>query len=142
MRPRRSVLSVLLVCAATAIVASACGGAGASTPATAGPTSAAPTGTGIAATAVIDAPAEVKAGASFVVSWTCTNPRRDSIIIVPKGTTKVPDELARTQSFNTVVGSPFTWTAPATAGEYELWYVQGDETGASILARRLISVTP
>ena len=110
-------------------------------PATVGP----PTGAPVATTAPtnpatgpagVTAPPTVEAGKQFDVAWTGPNGDRDYITIVAPGATEWTDE----PYFYTVDGNPGKLTAPAAAGPYVLWYVQG--TDEQILFRADITVTP
>jgi Ca-activated chloride channel family protein len=86
--------------------------------------------------ASLDGPAEVAANAQFEVSWTGPNGPGDYVTIVPAGS----PAGTYLSYFYTYVGNPGTLTAPAEAGEYELWYVTGADDG--IFAREAITVTP
>jgi len=84
----------------------------------------------------IDGPAEVAAGKDFMVAWQGPVTNGDYIAIVPKGTRAYTGVGSYA---NTNAGNPVKLTAPATPGEYELWYLLGD-TGDAIMARRPITV--
>lgn len=85
----------------------------------------------------VEGPAEVEAGAEFEVAWTGPDDRGDYIAIVPAGAT----EWTNTDPwFYTANANPGTLVAPTTDGEYELWYVYGDDE--EVLASADITVTP
>ena len=86
---------------------------------------------------MIGAPAEVAAGADVVVSWSGVPGRGDYLTIVPKGATRTHDE----PYVDVHAGTPsVTLTAPATAGEYEIWFVEGD-TVDKVKSRLPLKVT-
>lgn len=133
-----------------AVLAGACGGGAASptpvvtpTPApTASPT-AAPVATATASPqaiptgpASLQAPDTISGGSPFQVAWTGPNAQGDYVTIVAEGTTKWTNE----PYFYTTAGSPENMVAPTSAGDYELWYVNGADS--AITARRPITVTP
>jgi Ca-activated chloride channel family protein len=66
----------------------------------------------------LEAPASVAAGASFEVKWTGPDGPSDYITIVPAGS----PEGTYTDYKYTNTGSPVTIKAPATPGNYEVWY--------------------
>ena len=130
-----------------ALIVVACGGGAASptplvTPTrapTATPTSA-PAATASPAAiptgpATLDAPDTISGGSPFQVAWTGPNAQGDYVTIVSEGATRWTNE----QFFYTTTGSPGTLTAPTTAGNYELWYVNGADS--AVTARRPITVT-
>lgn len=86
--------------------------------------------------ASLDGPDEVEAGADFEVSWTGPDGQGDYITIVALGATEWTDE----PYFYTSGGSTGTLVASTEDGDYELWYVRGDDE--EILARRPITITP
>jgi Ca-activated chloride channel homolog len=87
-----------------------------------------------AATASLEAPAEVGAGGQFAVDWSGPDNDRDYLTIVPEG--------AREGSYEsyqyTRDGSPVTLTAPDEPGAYEVRYVTGQ--GGNTLASAPITV--
>jgi Ca-activated chloride channel family protein len=93
-----------------------------------------PSFTSRAATATLDAPAEVGGGATFEVAWTGPDNLGDYLTIVPVGA----DEGAFRDYAYTVSGSPARLTAPLDAGAYELRYVTAQ--AGSTLVRRAIAV--
>jgi Ca-activated chloride channel family protein len=74
-------------------------------------------------------PAKVKAGADFSVAWTGPNGPSDYITVVPAGS----PAGTYTDYEYTTRGSPVTLTAPAQAGNYEIWYAS--DRVAGIFAR-------
>lgn len=82
-----------------------------------------------AQSASISAPAEVKVGAHFQISWTGPNGERDFISLDPVG--------AKDRTYGPYVyvkeGNPLTMTAPGTPGELEIRYHTGD-SGYPVLA--------
>ena len=88
----------------------------------------------LAATATLQGPAQVAAGASFEVSWTGPNNPSDWVTIV---TTSRPDN-----EYGPYVDapnpSPATLNAPAAPGSYELRY---SLNGKKVIARKAIQVT-
>lgn len=99
----------------------------------ASPTASATAGSGEAS---LEAPDEVEAGSQFEVSWTGPDGQGDYITVVALGATEWTNE----PYFYTSAGSPGTLVASTEAGDYELWYVRGDDE--EILASRPITVTP
>jgi Ca-activated chloride channel family protein len=83
----------------------------------------------------LEAPDEVEAGAEFEVSWTGPDGEGDYITVVAEGATDWTNE----PYFYTSSGPTGTLVASTEPGEYEIWYVTGEE---EILARRPITVTP
>jgi Ca-activated chloride channel family protein len=87
-----------------------------------------------AASATLDAPAEVVLGSAVAVAWTGPANTGDYVTIVPQAT---PDagfgDYATTDR-----GSPLTVLAPTTAGEGEVRYVTGQ--GRKVLARRPVRI--
>ncbi len=81
------------------------------------------------ASASIDAPAEVGAGAAFTVAWEGPDHADDYLTIVPAGS---PEGTYRSWTY-TSRGNPGTLTAPGEPGDYEVRYVtgQGNRTLAS-----------
>ena len=73
------------------------------------------------ATATIDAPAEVAAGATFEVSWTGPDNKNDYLTVVPAGAA----EGTYTNYFYTRRGASGQLTAALEPGDYELRYVTG-----------------
>jgi hypothetical protein len=109
----------------------ACGPAATVAP-TAGPT-AQPTQGPI----IIDGPAEVAAGGAVAVAWSGSPTRGDYLTIVAKAATRTNNE----PYVDVAVGTPqVNLTAPATAGEYEIWFVEGD-TVDKVKARLPLKVT-
>jgi Ca-activated chloride channel family protein len=88
-----------------------------------------------ATTATVDAPAGVSKGAQLQVAWTGPNGPGDYITIVPSGATEWTSQFSYA---NTNAGSPATITAPDASGDYEIWYVAGQDS--TVLARRPIKV--
>jgi Ca-activated chloride channel family protein len=91
------------------------------------------------AAAVLRAPAEVKAGASFAVEWTGPDGRLDFLAICPvdhagTGYRDFPGSQYVSR------GSPLTLTAPKAPGTYEVRYVTN--VGKTILDRVPLKVTP
>jgi Ca-activated chloride channel family protein len=74
-----------------------------------------------ATSATLVAPAEVAKGATFQVTWTGPNGPADYVTIVPAGSP--PNTYL--SYFNTNAGNPGTLTAPSDSGDYEIWYVVG-----------------
>ena len=93
-----------------------------------------PAFTSRAATATLDAPAEVGGGAAFEVAWSGPDNQGDFLTIVPAGA----EEGAFRDYAYTAEGSPARLTAPQEAGAYELRYVTAQV--GSTLARRAIAV--
>ena len=136
---------------AIALAASACGGGGATSmssvavqtaslqptpPPAAGTASLRPTPPDFESSKItLGAPAEVPAGKEFNVIWTGSAAPGDYLTIVPKGATTWTNE----PKVGTSTGNLGKLTAPVTAGEYEIWFVERD-TGDSIKARRAITV--
>jgi Ca-activated chloride channel family protein len=93
-----------------------------------------PAFTSRAASASLEAPAEVGAGGQFAVGWSGPDNDRDYLTIVPEG--------AREGSYEsyqyTRDGSPVTLTAPDDPGAYEVRYVTGQ--GGNTLARSPVTV--
>ena len=108
----------------------ACAGSPSAAP-TAGPTAL------IAGPITIQAPGSVGAGDKVVVTWTGVPGRGDYLIIVPKGATRTNNE-----PFVDVAAGDMevTLTAPASAGDYEIWFVEGD-TVDKVKARLPLTVT-
>ena len=150
MQRSRSTFAVASTLAIAALVA-ACGGSPAVTPTAAPPTVAqatvAPPSDAPATTvpasnpatgpANLEAPASVEAGRQFDVTWTGPNGDRDYVTIVAPGATEWTEEPF---FYTASGGNPGQLTAPAAAGSYVLWYVQG--TDEQVLFRRDIAVTP
>jgi Ca-activated chloride channel family protein len=87
--------------------------------------------------ATIDAPAEVSAGSEFEVEFTGPNAQGDFIAIVPAGA----EEWTNADHwFYSYVGSPGILQAPTDEGEFEIWYVSGDQD-ETVLAEAEIEVT-
>jgi Ca-activated chloride channel family protein len=86
--------------------------------------------------ASLDAPDEVEAGADFEVSWTGPDGEGDYVTIVEEGARRWTNE----PYFYTADGSTGTLVASTSEGEYEIWYVRGDDE--EVLATRPITVTP
>jgi hypothetical protein len=84
-----------------------------------------------AASATLDAPAQVAAGAKFQVKWTGPKNARDYIGI---GDAKRP----YVTYLYTNQGNPLTFTAPDEAGSYELRYFLG--SGDAVIASRPIVI--
>ena len=84
--------------------------------------------------AQVDAPATVKAGTKFQVTWQGPNYRSDYITIVPAGA-KDSDYLNYSY---TSKGSPATLKAPAKPGKYEVRYILNQSRTA--LARTSIVI--
>ena len=87
-----------------------------------------------ATSATLDGPDEVLRGATFEVAWTGPNGPSDYVTIVPLGS----PEGTYLSYANTNAGSPASLTAPADGGNFELWYVVGQDR--TILARVPIMV--
>jgi Ca-activated chloride channel homolog len=79
--------------------------------------------------ATLDGPDDVAHGAQLQVAWTGPNGPADYITIVPLGS----PEGTYLSYADTTNGSPVTLTAPDAGGNYELWYVVGQDR--TILAR-------
>lgn len=90
--------------------------------------------TPVQASASISAPAEVAAGTAFEVSWTGPDNRGDYLTLVPEGAA----EGSYDQYRYTRDGSPLSFTAPITPGQYELRYQSDGTTG--LLARASVTV--
>jgi Ca-activated chloride channel family protein len=84
--------------------------------------------------ATVQAPNEVPKGATFDVTWTGPAGPSDYITIVPAGS----PAGTFLSYFNASGGSPGSLTAPDAAGDYEVWYVVGQDR--SNLASRPIKV--
>jgi hypothetical protein len=82
----------------------------------------------------LKAPAKVKKGADFKVTWTGPNGPTDYVTIVPKGST---DGTYLSYAY-TAKGSPAILKAPTKAGNYEIWYASDRVDGT--FARRSIVV--
>lgn len=109
------------------------------TPTTAPTPGSTPTGTPgpvVTGPASLDAPASVAADTQFDVNWTGPNALGDYVTVVAKGTAQWTNE----PYFDTSLGTPGHLISPKTAGDYELWYVNGADS--SIATRRPITVTP
>ncbi|HSF96554.1 MAG TPA: hypothetical protein VLA52_16130, partial [Thermohalobaculum sp.] len=89
----------------------------------------------VPATANLEAPPAIGAGADIPVTWTGPGNRNDTIIIVPAGA----EEGARGAYTYTRNGSPLKVRAPEEPGSYELRYVTGQSRVT--LARLPIAVT-
>jgi Ca-activated chloride channel family protein len=87
-----------------------------------------------AVTAKVEGPAEVGAGASFMVKWTGPDNRADFVTIAPKG---APDKKYM-KYFYTKSGNPGKLTAPDEPGDYEIRYVMNQSR--TVLARSGIIV--
>lgn len=87
-----------------------------------------------ATNATVDAPAGVSKAAQFQVTWTGPNGPGDYITIVPAGATGWTSESYA----NANAGSPATLTAPDASGDFEIWYVAGQDS--TVLARASIKV--
>ena len=74
-----------------------------------------------AASAALEGPEDVAAGATFDVTWTGPNGPGDYVTIVAKG----EPASAYLSYFYTRDGNPGTLTAPDGSGDYELRYVAG-----------------
>ena len=90
--------------------------------------------TSVEANATLTVPAEVAAGTAFDVVWTGPDNEGDYITLV------AADEVeGRYGEYNyTPQGSPATFTAPITAGNYEIRYQSNGTTG--IIARQAFTV--
>jgi hypothetical protein len=84
----------------------------------------------------LQAPSEATAGAEISVGWTGKDVLGDYVVVVPVGTKQVTDT---TPYVNASVGNPLKITVPATAGAYEIWFVEGD-TADHIKARQPLTV--
>ena len=84
----------------------------------------------------LDGPEEVEAGTEFEVSWTGPSGPGDYITIVLVGT----DTWSGESYFYTANGSPGTLISRLEDGDYELWYVAGQDVRTMI--SRPITVTP
>jgi len=93
-----------------------------------------PAFTSRAASASLEAPAEVGAGSQFAVAWSGPDNDRDYLTIVEAGAR----EGAYTSYQYTRGGSPATLTAPDEPGTYEVRYVTGQ--GGNTLASEPITV--
>lgn len=82
-----------------------------------------------ATSATLDGPDDVLRGAAFQVAWTGPNGPSDYITIVPTGS----PEGTYLSYANTNAGTPANLTAPDEGGNFELWYVVGQDR--TILAR-------
>ena len=133
---RKRLIGLIVIVAG---VAAACGGANASPSASAAagspgaPSSA--TGSGVARS--LDGPAEAKAGSEIVVTWTGEVRNGDYVTIVPSGGSYKADD----PYVNIYDTASATLEAPAMAGEYEIWWIEGD-TIDNVLARHSITITP
>jgi Ca-activated chloride channel homolog len=128
---RRATVSVSALITAIAVVAACSGGAPSVAPSATPPPTVAPSATPPQAAspsqrptgpATVSAPTTVAAGATFEVDWTGPNANGDYVTIVPEGATAWTNE----SYFGTSSGSPGRLTAPLQAGEYEVWYVDGE----------------
>ena len=89
----------------------------------------------------LQVPAEAAAGSEFQVGWTGEERSGDFVVVVPAGTTTWV-ESAESPYFNATLGNPMTLTAPAAAGDYEVWFLKGGlETVQLIKARAPLKVT-
>jgi len=88
-----------------------------------------------AATATINAPAQVTLGADFEVKWQGPNNKGDFITIVPKGAA----DNAFASYVETDKGAAVTLTAPPEAGDCEVRYVTGQ--ARKVLARHPVRIT-
>jgi Ca-activated chloride channel family protein len=84
----------------------------------------------------VDGPASVGTGDTFEVSWTGPGSPGDYITIVPPGTTAWNGQ----DYFDVSVGNTGELQAPDAAGNYELWYVSGQEE--VFMVSTPIQVTP
>jgi Ca-activated chloride channel family protein len=87
-----------------------------------------------ATSATLDGPDEVGHGAPFQVAWTGPNGPGDYVTIVPLGSA----QGTYLSYANTNAGTPAALTAPESGGNYELWYVAGQDT--TIIGRAPILV--
>ena len=88
------------------------------------------------ASATLDAPSEIVAGANIAVKWTGPNERYDKIGIAPSGSSDSTEPL--TSSY--LSGNPTGVRTPEKAGSYELRYV--NRKSESVLARKPLEVRP
>ncbi len=79
----------------------------------------------IPAEITLTAPESVPAGSAFEVTWTGPNGAEDYLTIVPAGS----PEGTYTSYAYTSSGSPLSLDAPATPGEYEIWYASDRVAG-------------
>ncbi len=93
------------------------------------------TGSDVART--LDGPAEAKAGSAIVVTWTGEVRNGDYVTIVPSGGSYKADD----PYVNIYDTTSATLKAPAAAGEYEIWWIEGDTIDV-VLARHPITITP
>jgi Ca-activated chloride channel family protein len=84
----------------------------------------------------LDGPSEVEAGTTFEVAWTGPNGPSDYVTIVAVGASQWTDE----PYFYTSAGSTGELVAPIESGDYELWYVTGNDRNPRL--REPITVTP
>jgi Ca-activated chloride channel homolog len=84
--------------------------------------------------ATLAAPTDIAKGTQFQVAWTGPNGPSDYVTIVPAGS----PPSTYLSYFNTNSGSPGTLTAPTDGGNYEIWYVAGQDS--TVLASAPIKV--
>jgi Ca-activated chloride channel homolog len=127
----------LIVIVIVAGVAAACGGATASPSATAASPAATSSATVSNVARSLDGPAEAKAGSDIVVTWSGDVRNGDYVTVVATGGSyKAGDPYV-----NIYGTTSATLKAPMAAGEYEIWWIQGDTTDV-VLARHPIAITP
>ena len=85
----------------------------------------------------LDGPAEAKAGSEIVVTWAGEVRNGDYVTVVPTGGSYKADD----PYVNIYDTTSATLNAPAAAGEYEIWWIEGDTIDV-VLARHPITITP
>lgn len=90
-----------------------------------------------AATASLEAPASVRPGEDFAVSWQGPNGEGDYVDLVPAGSRETSGELSYVY---TQAASDGRLAAPDKPGRYDIRYILKAGDGLSVLARRSIEV--
>lgn len=90
-----------------------------------------------AATASLEAPASVRRGEDFAVSWQGPNGEGDYVDLVPAGSRETSGELSYVY---TQAASDGRLAAPDKPGRYDIRYILKAGDGLSVLARRSIEV--
>ena len=128
----------LIVIVIVAGVAAACGGGASASPSVAAASPAATSSATVSdAARSLDGPADAKAGSAIVVTWTGEVRNGDYVTVVAKGGSYKGDD----PYVNIYDTTSATLKAPAAAGEYEIWWIEGDTIDV-VLARHPITITP
>jgi hypothetical protein len=127
----------LIVIVIVAGVAAACGGVSASPSVAAASPAATSSATVSDAARSLHGPADAKAGSDIVVTWTGEVRNGDYVTVVAKGGSYKGDD----PYVNIYDTTSATLKAPAAAGEYEIWWIEGDTIDV-VLARHPITITP